>query len=120
MPTGYFLVRVISYDKANSGPPPAATAPRRCVSDAAQFNRTFNPLGGFRRADRAFEAGYHGAQRSPRLISSRAAASRMDTLVDERQFDDGRRPQHERIEIGKAHAAVDRIDGEGQRQPGVD
>ena len=44
----------------------------------------------------------------------------VDLVVDEAQLPDHRRRQHERIKVGLAHAAVDRIDREGQRQPGVD
>ena len=43
-----------------------------------------------------------------------------DALMHEGKLPDHRRRQNEGIEIRLAHAAVDRVDGEGERQPGVD
>ena len=43
-----------------------------------------------------------------------------DALMHEGELGDRGRAEHERIRIMQPHAAVDRIDGEGQRQPRFD
>ena len=48
------------------------------------------------------------------------APSPRKSLVHEGKLADHRRAQHERIEVRLAHAAVERVDREGQRQPGRD
>src|SRR5262249_42529648 len=49
-----------------------------------------------------------------------AAGLGADALRHEGELTDRERAEHERIQIMQPHAAVDRIDGEGQRQPRFD
>src|ERR1700757_69793 len=54
------------------------------------------------------------------LVARARAAARRDQAMHEGELDDDGRRQRERIEVGQAHAAVDRVDRESQRQPGID
>ena len=49
-----------------------------------------------------------------------AAGVVADTLKYQGELGDRGRAEHERIQIVQPHAAVDRIDGEGERQPRFD
>jgi hypothetical protein len=48
-------------------------------------------------------------------LSLTRAAARFDQSVHEDELDDDRRRQRERIKIRQAHAAIDRVDREGER-----
>src|SRR5216684_9342030 len=61
-----------------------------------------------RRADRAPESGDDGAQRPMLGIARPGRVLGMDPIVNESELPDHRRGEDEGIEIGLAHAAVDR------------
>src|ERR1700744_5416923 len=59
----------------------------------------------------------HAPRVVPLFVSSAWSSSRLHLTVDERQLADHRLGERERIQVVAAHAAIDRVQRIGQRQP---